>query len=126
MRIRTLTAAFAVAAVATLPLAGVATASDGDATCASFSSQAEAQKALDDGLSSLLDADNDGKACESSSSKDKDDDKDKKDKDKKDKKKDDSDDDDGDKDSDKDSDKDKDQVEVVPKGGVETGDGSSS
>lgn len=121
MRIRTLTAAFVVSAVATLPLAGIAAASDGDATCASFSSQAAAQKALDEGLSNQLDSDGDGKACESSS---KDDDKDKKkDKDKdddKDKKKDDDEDDD-----DKKKDDDDDQVKTKPKGGVETGDGSS-
>jgi hypothetical protein len=126
MRIRTFSAAFVVAAVATLPLAGIA-AADVNLTCDAFSSQSAAQAALADNPS--LDDDGDGKACESSKSKsddsDKDDDKDK-DK-KKDKDKDKSDDKDKKKDDDSDSDKSDDkQVKKTPKGSDDTGDGSST
>jgi hypothetical protein len=119
MRISTVAAALAVSALVTLPLAGVA-AAGGDRNCSEFGSHAEAQKALDDGTgsTSLLDPDGDGVACKTS--KDKDDDKDKK------SDKDDSDNKDSDnKDSDN-KDSDDKQVTVVPKGSVDTGDGSSN
>lgn len=133
MRISTVAAALAVSAIVTIPLAGIASAG-GDRNCSEFGSNAEAQKALDDGSgsTSLLDPDGDGVACKTSKDKDKNDDKD-------DKKKSDSDDShDKDKKSDSDGSDDKDksdsddkdksddkQVKVVPKGSVDTGDGSS-
>jgi Excalibur calcium-binding domain len=128
MRISTVAAALAVSAIVTIPLAGIASAG-GDRNCSEFGSQAEAQKALDGGTgsTSLLDPDGDGVACKTS--KDKDDDKKKKpDSDKADESdKSDSDNGDGSDDGDdksKKSDDDK-QVSVVPKGSVDTGDGSS-
>ncbi len=65
MRISTMAAALAAAAVLLVPLAGIASAQDRD--CPDFASQAEAQAALDasTGDPERLDADNDGKACES-------------------------------------------------------------
>lgn len=67
MRLRTFTVSLIAAAAATLPLAGVAAAQPGDRDCADFSSQAEAQDALDSraGDPERLDADDDGEACES-------------------------------------------------------------
>ncbi|MFP5020258.1 excalibur calcium-binding domain-containing protein [Pseudonocardia phyllosphaerae] len=62
MRLRTLPAAALLAAVAVVPLTGVAHAADRD--CRDFSSQAEAQAALRPGDPERLDADDDGIACE--------------------------------------------------------------
>jgi len=66
MRVRTTAAAIILAAVATLPLAGVATAQPADRDCADFATQPEAQAALvaQPGDPDNLDADNDGVACE--------------------------------------------------------------
>lgn len=65
MHIRTLAAALAVAVAVTLPLAGVA-AGAADRDCADFSSQAEAQAAFDarPGDPERLDRNGDGEACE--------------------------------------------------------------
>lgn len=124
MRISTVAAALAVSAIVTIPLAGVASAG-GDRNCSEFGSQAEAQQALDGGTGSagLLDPDGDGVACKTA--KDKDDDKKKSDSDKADESDSDSG-DDGDDSDDKGTKSDDDkQVSVVPKGSVDTGDGSS-
>lgn len=104
MRIRRLVAVVVVAAAAMLSYVGVASAQDRD--CSDFSTQAEAQDALRPGDPERLDDDNDGKACEtlpagSSSS---------------------SDDDDDESESDDD---DTTQVRTLPRGGVDTGDGST-
>jgi hypothetical protein len=119
MRISTVAAALAVSAIVTIPLAGIASAG-GDRNCSEFGSHAEAQQALDDGAGSksLLDPDGDGVACKTSKDEDKD---------KDDTKSDGDDSDDKDKKSDGDEDKKSDdkQVTVVPKGSVDTGDGSS-
>jgi hypothetical protein len=68
MRIRTVLAAAILAAVAGLPLAGVASArpAGADRDCRDFASQAAAQTALDptSGDPQRLDADGDGVACE--------------------------------------------------------------
>lgn len=65
MRFRTLASACAVAAVATLPLAGVASAQP-DRDCPDFPTQAAAQAALDSqpGDRERLDANDNGIACE--------------------------------------------------------------
>jgi hypothetical protein len=110
MRISTLTGSLLASAVLLLPLAGVASAADRD--CPDFSSQAEAQAALNSriGDPERLDRDDDGIACESefgepAASDDSEDESDEK--------------------SDEKSDED-DQVRVVPKGSVDTGDGSAA
>jgi hypothetical protein len=66
MRVRTTAAAIILAAVATLPLAGIANAQPADRDCADFATQPEAQAALvaQPGDPDNLDADNDGIACE--------------------------------------------------------------
>lgn len=66
MRLRILTVSVLAAAAATLPLAGVASAQPGDRDCADFSSQADAQEALDGQIGDPdgLDANDDGQACE--------------------------------------------------------------
>jgi hypothetical protein len=66
MRVRTTAAATVLAAVATLPLAGIANAEPTDRDCEDFATQQEAQAALDARLGDpeRLDADNDGIACE--------------------------------------------------------------
>jgi hypothetical protein len=66
MRFRSLLAATALAAVATLPLAGVAQAEPTDRDCRDFASQAAAQSALNSksGDPHRLDADGDGVACD--------------------------------------------------------------
>lgn len=65
MRVRSTAAAIVLAAVATLPLAGVANAQT-DRDCADFATQEEAQAALDAraGDPERLDTDNDNIACE--------------------------------------------------------------
>jgi hypothetical protein len=66
VRVRTTAAAIILAAVGTLPLAGIADAQPADRDCADFATQAQAQAALaarpDD--PDNLDADDDGIACE--------------------------------------------------------------
>jgi hypothetical protein len=66
MKIRTAAASLAVAVLATLPLAGVASAQPGDRDCPDFATQAEAQAALDASPTDRerLDRDGDGYACE--------------------------------------------------------------
>ncbi|GAA3247568.1 excalibur calcium-binding domain-containing protein [Pseudonocardia petroleophila] len=64
MRLRTLTVSLVAAAAATLPLAGVALAQTGDRDCKDFSSQEEAQAALLPGDPERLDANDNGLACE--------------------------------------------------------------
>lgn len=66
MRIRTIAVTIAVAALTTLPLAGVAQAQP-DRDCPDFATQLEAQAALDSrpGDPERLDSDSDGFACES-------------------------------------------------------------
>jgi hypothetical protein len=64
MRLRTFTVSLVAAAAATLPLAGVASAQPGDRDCEDFSSQAEAQAALLPGDPERLDANDNGQACE--------------------------------------------------------------
>ncbi|RZT85981.1 excalibur calcium-binding domain-containing protein [Pseudonocardia sediminis] len=64
MRIRTLAASAVLAAGLGLPLAGVAFAQSADRDCPDFSSQAEAQAALQPGDPERLDRDKDGQACE--------------------------------------------------------------
>lgn len=66
MRLRTVTLPVIAAALAILPLAGLASAQPGDRDCADFSSQAEAQEALDAtvGDPERLDANGNGQACE--------------------------------------------------------------
>jgi hypothetical protein len=127
MRLRTFTASLVVAAAATLPLAGVATAQP-DRDCDDFSSQAEAQAALRPGDPDDLDGNGDGQACENedygSSPADEDDGS-------RDQARDEDDDEsreDGDEDGGSDDDRSDDdgQVSVVPRGGVDTGDGSST
>jgi len=105
MKVRTLAASLAVSTVAMFPLAGVAFAHDRD--CADFDTQAEAQQAFDStpGDPERLDEDNDGVACEtrpagSSGG--------------------------GATNDDDNADDDNDQVTAVPRGGVETGDGSAA
>ncbi len=134
MRLRTFTASLVVAAAATLPLAGVATAQP-DRDCPDFSSQAEAQAALRTGDPERLDKDGDGQACEdyeygSSPARPADEDDESREQPR------DEDDDesrgesreDGDEDGGSDDDRSDDdgQVSVVPRGGVDTGDGSST
>ena len=65
MRVRSTAAAIVLAAVGTLPLAGVANAQT-DRDCTDFATQEEAQAALDAqaGDPERLDADNDNIACE--------------------------------------------------------------
>jgi hypothetical protein len=67
MRIRNITVAAVLAAGATLPFAGIANAQQPDRNCPDFASQAEAQAALDSrpGDPEGLDSDDDGIACES-------------------------------------------------------------
>jgi hypothetical protein len=66
MRIRTVLAAAVLAAVAALPLAGVASARPAGRDCRDFASQAAAQSVLrsHSGDTAQLDADQDGIACE--------------------------------------------------------------
>ena len=64
MRLRTFTVSLVAAAAATLPLAGVASAQPGDRDCKDFSSQEEAQEALLPGDPERLDANDNGRACE--------------------------------------------------------------
>lgn len=64
MRLRTFTVSLVAAAAATLPLAGVASAQPGDRNCEDFSSQEEAQAALLPGDPERLDANDNGQACE--------------------------------------------------------------
>jgi len=64
MRLRTFTVSLVAAAAATLPLAGVAAAQTGDRDCVDFSSQQEAQDALLPGDPERLDANGNGQACE--------------------------------------------------------------
>lgn len=64
MRLRTFTVSLVAAAAAMLPLAGVALAQPGDRDCADFSSQQEAQDALLPGDPERLDANGNGQACE--------------------------------------------------------------
>ena len=64
MRLRTFTVSLVAAAAATLPLAGVASAQPGDRDCEDFSSQEEAQDALLPGDPERLDANGNGQACE--------------------------------------------------------------
>lgn len=106
MRLRTAAAAFVLAVATTLPLAGTASAQTGDRDCEDFPTQQEAQAALDaeEGDPERLDADDDGEACETffdeSDANGSDDDGE-----------------DGDDDG---------QVTTVPRGGVDTGDGTSA
>jgi hypothetical protein len=67
LKTRTFLASLAVAVVATLPLAGVASAQPADRDCPDFATQADAQAALDSraGDPERLDANDDGVACES-------------------------------------------------------------
>lgn len=64
MRLRTFTVSCLVAAAATLPLAGIAAAQSADRDCKDFSSQEEAQAALLPGDPERLDANVNGQACE--------------------------------------------------------------
>jgi Excalibur calcium-binding domain len=66
VKIRTVVASVVVAVAATLPLAGMASAQAGDRDCPDFATQAEAQQALDSraGDPERLDRDKDGIACE--------------------------------------------------------------
>jgi hypothetical protein len=66
MRVRTTAAAIILAAVAALPLAGIANAQPADRDCADFATQPEAQAALaaQPGDPDDLDSDDDGIACE--------------------------------------------------------------
>lgn len=101
MRIRTTAAAMVLAAGAALPLAGVAQAQPDDRDCPDFSSQQEAQEALDSAVGDpeRLDADDDGIACETL---------------------------DGSDSGGGQDDAADDQVTAVPRGGVDTGDGSAA
>ncbi len=63
MRIRTFAAAVAVAAVATIPMAGAASAQN-TKNCEDFSSYAEVIASVRDGDPHNLDSDEDGSACE--------------------------------------------------------------
>jgi hypothetical protein len=67
VKIRTMLVSLAVAVAAVLPLAGVASAQTGDRDCPDFATQAEAQEALDSqaGDPERLDANDNGIACES-------------------------------------------------------------
>jgi hypothetical protein len=123
MKLRTLAASLALGTATLLPLAGVASATPGDRDCSDFATQAEAQEALDStsGDPERLDEDDDGIACEtlpagsSGGGSDSDDS--------------DSDDSDSDDSASDDSDEDddnNDQVTDVPRGGVETGDGTAT
>jgi hypothetical protein len=103
MRFRTTVAAVVLAGAATLPLSGVALAEQPDRDCPDFSSQKEAQAAFDSrtGDPERLDKDKDGIACESYFGEPEGDD-------------------------DKSNDKsDEGQVRTKPRGGVETGDGTT-
>jgi hypothetical protein len=108
MKIRTLAASLALGTAAMLPLAGVASAQPRDRDCSDFATQAEAQEALDStsGDPERLDEDDDGTACETlpagSSGGD------------------------SDSDSAEDDDNDNGQVADVPRGGVDTGDGTAT
>jgi hypothetical protein len=66
MRVLTTAAAIVLAAVATLPLAGIANAQLIDRDCADFATQQEAQAALNASIGDWerLDEDDDGIACE--------------------------------------------------------------
>lgn len=132
MRLRTFTVSLIAAAAATLPLAGVAAAQSVDRDCKDFSSQQEAQDALLPGDPERLDANDNGVACENydygsaapvsdtdpvdeapaDEDEQTDDASDPVPADEDERKDDDGTDDDG-------------QVTVVPRGGVDTGDGSS-
>jgi hypothetical protein len=103
MHIRTMAVAIVLAAAATLPLAGIASAADRD--CKDFSSQAEAQAALRAGDPENLDLDKDGIACETQFGEPT-----------------------GDDSSEKADEKadDKGQIRTVPRGSVDTGDGSTA
>ncbi len=113
MKLRTLAASLALGTATLLPLAGVASATPGDRDCSDFATQAEAQEALDStsGDPERLDEDDDGIACEtlpagsSGGGSDSDDS--------------------ASDDSDEDDDN-NDQVTDVPRGGVETGDGTAT
>lgn len=114
MRFRTTVAAAVLAGAATLSFSSIALANQPDRDCPDFSSQAEAQKALDDraGDPERLDSDDDGIACETYFDEDEgsgNNDDDSKNND-----------DEGSKNND-----DEGQVRTKPRGGVETGDGST-
>jgi hypothetical protein len=66
MRVRTTAAAIVLAAVATLPLAGISNAQLTDRDCVDFATQQEAQAAFDASIGDpdRLDEDDDGIACE--------------------------------------------------------------
>lgn len=101
MRIRTFAVACVVSVVATLPLAGVASAQP-ERDCPDFATQADAQAALNSvpGDPERLDADDDGIACESRFG--------------------------GGSASTADATQAQEQVRTVPQGGVDTGDGSAT
>jgi hypothetical protein len=135
MRLRTFTVSLVAAAAATLPLAGVASAQPGDRDCEDFSSQEEAQDALLPGDPERLDANGNGQACENydygsatpSATADPVDERPADEPEPTEEAADDAppaatneNDDDDDDDADDDA-----QVSVVPRGGVDTGDGSS-
>jgi hypothetical protein len=113
MKVRTLAASLALGSATLLPFAGVASATPGDRDCSDFATQAEAQEVLDStsGDPERLDEDDDGIACEtlpagsSGGGSDSDDS--------------------ASDDSDEDDDN-NDQVTDVPRGGVETGDGTAT
>jgi hypothetical protein len=102
MRIRTTVAAFVLAGAATLSLSGTALAQQTDRDCPDFSTQAEAQAALDSraGDPERLDRDKDGIACEDRFGVPAGND-------------------------DNNDDNDEGQVRTRPRGGVETGDGTT-
>jgi hypothetical protein len=114
MKIRTLAASLALGTAAMLPLAGVASATPGDRDCSDFSTQAEAQEALDStsGDPERLDEDDDGIACENLSAGSSDGGS--------------ASDDSSEDDDSGDGDDNNDQVTDVPRGGVETGDGTAT
>jgi hypothetical protein len=114
MKIRTLAASLALGTAAMLPLAGVASAQPGDRDCSDFATQAEAQEALDStsGDPERLDEDDDDIACENLPAGSSDGGSDS--------------DDSASDDSDEDDDNNNDQVTEVPRGGVETGDGTAT
>jgi hypothetical protein len=119
MKIRTLAASLALGTAAMLPLAGVASAQPGDRDCSDFATQAEAQEALDStsGDPERLDEDDDGIACETlpagssggGSARDES-----------------ASDESASDDSDEDDHNNHDQDTAVPRGGVETGDGTAT
>ncbi len=103
MRIRTTVAAFVLAGTATLSLSGTASAQQADRDCPDFATQAEAQAALESraGDPERLDRDNDRIACEDHFGE-------------------------PDDRSDENTDEgDEAQVRTKPRGGVETGDGTT-